>query len=52
MLEDGSVVAPGGGGQVDGLVAGEPFGQVVGANAEGSGTGDTLHKQNCLIQNG
>ena len=32
MLEDGGVVSPGGGGQVDDFVAGEPLGQEVGAN--------------------
>ena len=32
VLEDGGVVSPGGGGQVDDFVAGEPLGQEVGAN--------------------
>ena len=40
VLEDGSVVSPGGGGQVDDFVAGEPLGQEVSTDPEGGSKRD------------
>ena len=42
MLNDGSVVAPAGLGQVHGLVAGEPFGQEFRAHTQGTRARNTL----------
>ena len=43
MFDDGGVVAPGGFGQVDGLVPGEPSAQELGANPQGPSARDTLN---------
>ena len=42
VLDDGSVVAPAGLGQVHGLVAGEPFGQELRAHTQRSRARNTL----------
>ena len=51
VLEDGRVVAPGGLGQVDGLVAGEPLFQVGPSNPEGSRPGNGLNGHIAALSN-